>query len=77
MAFTRQEKGFVESRASMRRQVISWLEQAQLALLQQSKLNPDRSDFADGAHYVEMIRLTMEEKLGKPEFSFQTKDLGL
>ena len=52
-----------------KRQVIEYLHQAETALL--------REDKKDEAFYVEMIRESLNEKMDKVYFDFETRDLGL
>ena len=52
-----------------KRQVIEYLHQAEHALLQEGK--------KDEAFYVEMMRESLNEKMDKTHFDFETRDLGL
>ena len=44
----------------------------------ESETDPKRKkELEEGSYYIELLSDSLIEKIGKPEFHFQTKDLGL
>lgn len=61
------------------RLMIAYLAEAKAAMLTHAAKNPDRTDYAEGAHYIELLADCATEKLLKASkpLKFDTKDLGL
>ena len=61
-------------------QVKQYLRDAKNTMIREFEDETDpkrKKELEEGSHYIELLSDSLIEKIGKPEFRFQTKDLGL
>lgn len=61
-------------------QVKQYLRDAKATMNREFKDETDpkrKKELEEGSYYIELLSDSLIEKIGKPEFKFQTKDLGL
>ena len=61
-------------------QVKQYLRDARDTMIREFKDETDpkrKKELEEGSHYIELLSDSLIEKISKPEFKFQTKDLGL
>ncbi len=70
-----------QSAELQRQQIDRWFDEAIIAMKAEGDRCKSEPEYVrqmdDGAHYLEMARMTFREKLGKQSMEFKTVDLGL